>query len=72
MSEVTEETGKKPIRRLYRSRTDKVISGVCGGIGEYFEIDPVLIRLFWIMFAVFGVGIIAYIAAMIIVPQEPA
>lgn len=58
-------------KRLYRSRQDKVVSGVCGGLANYFNIDPVIIRLAWTMFAVFGVGIITYIVAMIIVPVEP-
>lgn len=61
----------KNIKRLYRSRKNKVIAGVCGGIGEYFGIDPVLIRLLWVLFAFMGgSGIIAYIIAWIIVPQE--
>ena len=57
------------MKKLYRSKTNRMIAGVCGGIGEYFDIDPTIIRLIWIMFALAaGSGIIAYIIAWIIVP----
>jgi phage shock protein PspC (stress-responsive transcriptional regulator) len=59
-------------KRLYRSRLDKVLGGVCGGIGKYFTIDPVLIRVVWaISFFAGGVGLLAYIVAWIIIPEEP-
>lgn len=59
------------MKRLYRSRQNRVIGGVCGGIGEYLEIDPVLIRLVWgILFLIGGVGFIAYLIAWIIIPEE--
>lgn len=59
-------------RRLYRSRENRIISGVCGGIGEYFDIDPVLIRIIWaITVIVYGIGILAYIIALIAIPLEP-
>ncbi len=63
----------KPIKRLYRSRDDKVLGGVCAGIANYFEVDPVLVRLLWVIFTLvsMGLGIIAYIIAWIIVPEEP-
>lgn len=58
-------------RRLFRSDTNKMIAGVCGGIGEYFNIDPTLIRLAWVILsiptALFG-GLVAYIIAAIIIP----
>lgn len=58
-------------RRLFRSDTNKMMAGVCGGIGEYFNIDPTLIRLAWVILsiptALFG-GLIAYIIAAIIIP----
>ena len=64
------ESNKK-IKKLYRSKKNKVIAGVCGGIGEYFNIDPVIIRLLWTLFIfVGGSGILAYIIAWIIIPQE--
>ena len=57
--------------RLYRSRSQKMISGVCGGLGEYFDVDPVLIRLLFVVTAfISGVGILAYIVLWIVVPFE--
>ena len=59
------------MKRLYRSTDQKIIAGVCGGIGEYFEIDPVIVRLIWFVFFLFGgVGVLAYIIAWMIVPLE--
>jgi len=58
------------MKRLYRSRTNRVLAGVCGGIGEYFDIDPMIVRLLWIVFSFSGVGIIAYILAMFIIPDS--
>lgn len=59
-------------RRLYKSNQNKMVSGVCGGIAEYFDIDPTLVRLGWVVFcALAGSGIIAYIIAAIIVPGNP-
>ena len=59
-------------KKLYRSRKDRKISGVCAGIAEYFDIDPTIVRLGWIM-AVFclGGGIVAYIIAALVIPDEP-
>ena len=58
-------------QRLTRSKSDKIIGGVCGGLGEYLGIDPVIIRLLWlILFFAGGVGFLAYIVAWIIVPEE--
>lgn len=60
------------MKRLYRSRTDNKIAGVCGGLAQYFDVDPVIIRLIWIFFIFLGgSGIILYIIAWIIVPLEP-
>ncbi len=60
-------------KKLYRSAEEKKIAGVCGGLGEYFDIDPTIIRLIWLamLFAV-GSGVLAYIIAWIIVPERPA
>lgn len=58
------------IKRLYRSGKNSIIAGVCGGLGEYFDIDPVIIRLLWIVFSLaYGCGIIAYLIAWIIIPK---
>lgn len=60
-------------KKLYKSRENKVISGVCGGFGEYLDIDPVVIRIVWLVLLVmFGVGGLAYIVCMFIMPQQPA
>ena len=59
-------------KRLYRSNRNRMLCGVCGGIAEYFDIDPTLVRLGWVVFcALAGSGIIAYIIAAIIVPGNP-
>ncbi len=58
-------------KRLYRSKNDRIIAGVCAGIGKYFNVDPVLIRLIWVVATLFaGSGILAYIIAWIIIPIE--
>jgi len=60
------------MKRLYKSRKNKVIDGVCGGIAEYFEVDPVLIRIVFVMiFFLGGSGLLAYIVGMIIIPKRP-
>ncbi len=60
-------------KQLRRSTENKVIAGVCGGIAEYFDIDPTLIRLAWVLFcALGGSGVLAYIIAAIIIPEAPA
>ena len=60
------------IKRLYRSKNDRVIAGVCGGIGRYFEIDPVIIRIIWVLLAFAGgAGILAYLISWLIIPKEP-
>jgi phage shock protein C len=59
-------------KRLYRSRVSSKIGGVCGGLGEYFDIDPTIVRIIAILLAFAdGVGIIAYIIAWIVVPRRP-
>lgn len=61
-------------KKLYLSDTDKMICGVCGGIGEYFDIDPTLIRLAWVIlsiFLAFGLGgLIMYIIASLVIPKR--
>lgn len=60
------------MKRLYRSRQNKMLGGVCAGLGEYFDVDPTLIRLVMI-FAVFGAGagLLAYLVAWVLIPVEP-
>ncbi|PIU60928.1 MAG: PspC domain-containing protein [Armatimonadetes bacterium CG07_land_8_20_14_0_80_40_9] len=60
------------MKRLYRSKKEKIIAGVCGGIAEYFEIDPVIVRLVFVALVMAGFSsIILYIVAWIIVPVNP-
>ncbi|BFL45791.1 PspC domain-containing protein [Lactonifactor longoviformis] len=57
-------------KRLYRSSANYMLCGVCGGIAEYFNIDPTLVRLAWVILSCFGgSGIVAYIVAAIIIPK---
>lgn len=61
-------------KKLYRSTTNKTIAGVCGGLSEYFDVDATLIRLCWLLIAIFsGVfpGVIAYLFAILIMPKRP-
>jgi len=62
------------MKRLYKSVKEKKISGVCGGIAEYFGIDPSLVRLGWLLVTIFSAlfgGILAYIIAAMVLPSEP-
>jgi phage shock protein C len=59
-------------KKLMRSRTDEKIAGVCGGFAEYFDIDSTLVRLLWLaLLLVGGWGLLAYIIAWIVMPEEP-
>jgi len=58
------------MKKLYRKKEGRIICGVCGGIGDYFGIDPTLIRLVWALIACTGTGVLAYIIAAIIIPEE--
>ena len=58
-------------KKLYRSNSNCMIAGVCGGLGEFIGIDPTLIRLVWALFGCTGAGIVAYLIAAIIIPQKP-
>ena len=59
-------------KRLYKSRDNIMIDGVCGGIAEYFGLDPTIVRLAWVLFcAMGGSGFLAYIIAVIIIPRSP-
>ena len=61
-----------PTRKLYRSKTNRKLAGVCGGLAQYFNIDATLIRVLFIVLAVLGgSGLILYVAMWIIVPKEP-
>lgn len=59
-------------KRLYRNVNDKMLCGVCSGLADYFNIDPTLVRLGWVIFcALGGSGVLAYIIAAIVMPQDP-
>ena len=59
-------------KKLYKSNQNKMIDGVCGGIAEYFGVDPTVVRLIWALFSLMGgSGILAYIIAAIIIPRSP-
>ena len=59
-------------RRLYKSDENRMVEGVCGGIAEYFSIDPALVRVGWVLFCVLGgSGVLAYIIAAMIIPRNP-
>ena len=59
-------------KRLYKSNRNRMLCGVCGGIAEYFGLDPTLVRLDWILLsALAGSGLLAYIIAAIVIPRNP-
>lgn len=59
------------IRKLYRSRTSRQLAGVCGGLGEYFGIDPTLVRVVFVIMALLGgPGILLYIILWLVMPEE--
>lgn len=57
-------------KKLYRSNTNRMLCGVCGGIGEYFNIDSTIVRLLWALFACSGTGLLAYLIAAVIIPLD--
>ncbi len=60
-------------KKLYRSKTNKVFAGICGGLGEYMNIDPVLIRIMWLSIVVLtGIfpGVLVYVIAIFIIPEK--
>ena len=58
-------------KHLYRSRRDRVVGGVCGGIAEYSSLDATLLRVLMALFIVFGVGLLVYLVMWIVIPNEP-
>ena len=58
------------MKRLYKSSTDRKLAGVCAGIAEYFDIDPTVVRLAWVVFSLAGgSGVLVYIIAAIVIPD---
>jgi phage shock protein C len=60
------------MKKLYRSERNRMIAGVCGGIGEYLDVNPTVIRVIWIIATVLsiGAGILAYLIAWVVIPRE--
>lgn len=61
-------------KKLYRSKTNRIFAGICGGLGEYFNIDATILRLLWLLIVVFtGLfpGVLVYIIAIFIIPSHP-
>ena len=59
-------------KKLYKSNSDKKIDGVCAGIAEYFNLDPTVVRIAWIIFSCLGgSGLLAYIICAIVMPRKP-
>ena len=60
-------------KKLYRSTSNKQLAGVCAGLGKYLNVDPTVIRILWVIISLFGFvpGLIAYIACVLIIPEEP-
>ena len=59
-------------KKLYRSKSSRMLVGVCGGIAEYFNIDPTVVRVIWAIASVLGLaGVIAYIVCAFVIPEKP-
>jgi phage shock protein PspC (stress-responsive transcriptional regulator) len=58
-------------KRLYRVNEGKMIAGVCGGIAEYLNIDPTVVRLIWALIGLSGAGVVAYLIAALVIPVKP-
>ena len=59
------------MKKLYRSTSNRMIAGVCAGVAEYLNIDPTVIRVIWAIAAFGTLGILAYIACALIIPEKP-
>jgi len=69
----TTESPKRDASRLYRSRDHRMLAGICGGLGEYFNLDPTIVRILWVLFAVasLGIALLLYVILIVIIPEEP-
>jgi phage shock protein PspC (stress-responsive transcriptional regulator) len=67
-----EQNSQAPPRRLYRSQVNRMIAGVCGGLGEFMNVDPVIVRIAFILLTIFGgIGFLLYLIGIIIIPKNP-
>ncbi|HPG37309.1 PspC domain-containing protein [Candidatus Saccharibacteria bacterium] len=60
------------MKKLYRSRKDKMIAGICGGLGDYFDVDSTLVRVLFLVLVFSGVWPIVYLLLWLVIPREPA
>ena len=58
-------------KKLYSSRTDQKIAGVCAGLAEFLNIDPTIVRLIWALVAIAGAGVLAYLVCALVIPEKP-
>lgn len=58
-------------KRLYKARNNRIFCGVCGGIGEYFSVDPNVVRIGAVLLGFTGTGLVAYIVAAVLLPEKP-
>lgn len=60
------------VKRLYRSRFNKILGGVCYGVADYMNIDPTIVRIAWVVFtAIGGAGLLAYLICWVVIPEAP-
>lgn len=74
MEHTETETKMKEQKRLYRSKTNRIFTGICGGLGEFMDVDPTILRLLWVLIVIFtGIfpGVIAYFIAIFVIPEMP-
>lgn len=62
-----------PVKKLYRSTDNRIVAGVCGGLGEYFDVDPTLVRVVYLILSFFTVfvGLLLYICLIFVIPTSP-
>ena len=58
-------------KKLYRNTSNKMLAGVCGGLAEYINVDPTVVRLIWALIGLSGAGVLAYLICAIIIPEKP-
>ena len=59
-------------KKLYRNTANKMVAGVCSGLGDYLNIDPTVVRLIWALIGLTGAGLLAYLVAALIIPEKPS
>ena len=59
-------------KKLYRNTQNKMIAGVCSGLGDYLNIDPTVVRLIWVLLGLSGAGLVAYLICALIIPEKPS